>query len=62
MVAGGKGGLAEGCDGEILFFGVGAEGWDLVGFLERCYGAFDGFDCLAGEGCAGCLTCDWRNG
>ena len=62
VVSGGEGGLAEGCDGEILFFGVCGERYALVGFFEHCYGALDGFGRLAGDACAGCLACDWRDG
>lgn len=64
VVAGDEGGLGEGCDGEILFFGVCGEGYMdvLMRLFERCHGALDGFDCVAGDACAGCLACDWRDG
>ena len=63
VVAGREGGLGEGCDGEILFFGVWAEGCGaLVGSFEDCHGAFDGVDFVAGDACAGCLACDWGEG
>ena len=64
VVSGGEGGLAEGCDGEILFSGVGGEGYVdvLVRLFERCHGALDGFGGVAGDACAGYLACDWRDG
>lgn len=64
VVACGEGGLAEGCDGEILFFGVCGEGYVyvLMRLFERCHGALDGFDCVACDAGAGCLACDWRDG
>ena len=47
VVAGGKGGLAEGCDGEILFFDVGAvcgqEGLGALRFAEVCEGSLERF-------------------
>ena len=62
MVAGGEGGLSEARDGEILFFGVCAEGCAVVRFFEDCYGALDWFDCLVGDACACRLADDQCKG
>jgi hypothetical protein len=62
VVAGGERRLTESSDGEILSFGVCGERHDLVGFCERCHGAFGGFHCFAGDAGGCCLAREWRYG